>query len=163
MVSATSQSQTANAITSTQLLDSWLGNRRLTRRTFDAFPEKELFSFSIGGMRPASALAQELLAIAGPGLREIVHGNTQPFSEGIKLDSKEDLLSKWDEATEEIISLWSQLPADAFAKEYVLFGMYPGSGWSSVNYFIENEVHHRAQAYVYLRALGIEPPFFWEK
>ncbi|MGB4400232.1 MAG: DinB family protein [Daejeonella sp.] len=26
----------------------------------------------------------------------------------------------------------------------------------------DNETHHRAQAYVYLRALGIEPPAFWD-
>jgi uncharacterized damage-inducible protein DinB len=28
---------------------------------------------------------------------------------------------------------------------------------------IDNEVHHRAQGYVYLRALGLEPPHFWER
>lgn len=30
-------------------------------------------------------------------------------------------------------------------------------------YIIENETHHRGQAYVYLRALGIQPPFFWKR
>jgi uncharacterized damage-inducible protein DinB len=29
--------------------------------------------------------------------------------------------------------------------------------------FIDNEVHHRGQGYVYLRALGVEPPPFWER
>ncbi|MEJ6979249.1 DinB family protein [Pedobacter sp. P351] len=28
---------------------------------------------------------------------------------------------------------------------------------------IDNEIHHRGQAYVYLRSLGITPPFFWER
>jgi uncharacterized damage-inducible protein DinB len=28
---------------------------------------------------------------------------------------------------------------------------------------IDNEIHHRAQGYVYLRALNIEPPHFWER
>jgi uncharacterized damage-inducible protein DinB len=27
-------------------------------------------------------------------------------------------------------------------------------------YLIDNEIHHRGQGYVYLRALDIEPPFF---
>jgi uncharacterized damage-inducible protein DinB len=27
-------------------------------------------------------------------------------------------------------------------------------------YVVDNEIHHRAQGYVYLRALGIEPPLF---
>jgi uncharacterized damage-inducible protein DinB len=26
-----------------------------------------------------------------------------------------------------------------------------------------NEIHHRGQGYVYLRALGIEPPRFYER
>lgn len=29
-------------------------------------------------------------------------------------------------------------------------------------YLVDNEVHHRAQGYVYLRALGIVPPS-WER
>jgi uncharacterized damage-inducible protein DinB len=29
--------------------------------------------------------------------------------------------------------------------------------------FIDNEVHHRGQGYVYLRALGVEPSPFWER
>jgi uncharacterized damage-inducible protein DinB len=34
---------------------------------------------------------------------------------------------------------------------------------SLVMYVIDNEVHHRGQGYVYLRALGIEPPPFYER
>lgn len=30
-------------------------------------------------------------------------------------------------------------------------------------YVIDNEIHHRGQGYVYLRALGIEPPPFYER
>jgi uncharacterized damage-inducible protein DinB len=30
-------------------------------------------------------------------------------------------------------------------------------------YAIDNEIHHRGQGYVYLRALGIVPPPFWER
>jgi uncharacterized damage-inducible protein DinB len=28
---------------------------------------------------------------------------------------------------------------------------------------IDNEIHHRAQGYVYLRLLGLEPPAFFER
>jgi len=35
--------------------------------------------------------------------------------------------------------------------------------YENILYFVDNEIHHRGQAYVYLRALGIEPPFFWER
>jgi uncharacterized damage-inducible protein DinB len=30
-------------------------------------------------------------------------------------------------------------------------------------YVIDNEIHHRAQGYVYLRAMGIAPPPFYER
>jgi uncharacterized damage-inducible protein DinB len=30
-------------------------------------------------------------------------------------------------------------------------------------YWIDNEIHHRGQGYVYLRALGIEPPAFYDR
>ena len=34
------------------LLNHWLGHRNLTRRVIEKFPEKELFEFSVEGMRP---------------------------------------------------------------------------------------------------------------
>lgn len=43
------------------------------------------------------------------------------------------------------------------------FGQYPGTGYSILLYAIDNEIHHRGQGYVYLRALGIEPPGFYER
>jgi len=55
------------------------------------------------------------------------------------------------------------IPIERFHEEIVAFGMYPGSVWSTVFYFRDNEIHHRAQMYVYLRALGIEPPAFYER
>jgi uncharacterized damage-inducible protein DinB len=30
-------------------------------------------------------------------------------------------------------------------------------------YVVDNEIHHRGQGYVYLCALGVEPPPFWER
>ena len=45
---------TNDVITTEQLIDHWQGHRRITRRMIDAFPEKELFDFSIGGMRGVS-------------------------------------------------------------------------------------------------------------
>ena len=32
--------------------------------------------------------------------------------------------------------------------------------WALVMYAVDNEIHHRGQGMVYLRALGIEPPAF---
>jgi uncharacterized damage-inducible protein DinB len=44
------------------------------------------------------------------------------------------------------------------------FGMkYPGVVHDLILYVIDNEIHHRGQGYVYLRALGIEPPAFYDR
>ena len=43
------------------------------------------------------------------------------------------------------------------------FGQWEMPVYSLIQYVIDNEVHHRGQGYVYLRALGIEPPPFYER
>ena len=53
------------------LLSHWQGHRRLTRRVIDAFPDDQLFTFALGGMRPFGALAMEFLSMATPMVRGI--------------------------------------------------------------------------------------------
>ena len=154
---------TNEVISSAALLEIWQGNRRLTRRVLEAFPEKELFEFSIGGMRPFAALVKELLAIAVPGLNEVVGGSIKPLEEDLAATSKAELLALWDEATPVIDELWSKISNERFQEKIKLFGEYENSVLDTILYFLENEIHHRGQGYVYLRALGIEPPFFWER
>lgn len=158
------EKQTASVITSTELLEHWQGHRRLTRRLIEAFPEKELFEYSIGGMRPFAGMVQELLAIAVPGIRQIAGGEAEELNEHIdKANSKANILALWDKATDEINYYWSQIPEKKFHENILAFGKYEGTVWSSIFYFIDNEIHHRAQGYVFLRSLGIEPPYFWER
>ena len=52
-------------VTPDQLLAHWQGHRRLTRRMIEAFPERELFSYSIGGMRPFADLVLEMIGMGG--------------------------------------------------------------------------------------------------
>lgn len=154
----------AQVITPEDLLQHWQGHRALTRRVIELFPEKDFFEFSIGGMRSFSKLADELLAIGSPALKGIVNREIQPFTEGTeKLIFKAQYLEKWDEATAEINKYWNQLSIEDFNETFNLFGQYEFPIIQNILYFIDNEVHHRGQGYVYLRALGIEPPFFWER
>jgi uncharacterized damage-inducible protein DinB len=156
--------QTTQVITPTQLLEHWQGHRRLTRKVIEAFPENDLFNYSIGGMRPFAAMVSELLAIAVPGLQEMVSGKTATLDEHIDFgNSKTKVLELWDKATVEIDALWTQLGPDRFQEHIKLFGQYEGSIQSSIFYFVDNEMHHRGQAYVYLRSLGIEPPLFYDR
>ncbi|TXI68028.1 MAG: damage-inducible protein DinB [Cyclobacteriaceae bacterium] len=154
----------AEVITSQELFRHWMGHRQLTRRVIEAFPEKDFFSFSIGGMRTPALLVSELLAIAGPGLQQIVEGKTEELQENVDFkNSKATALALWDEADNQIKKYWSKITNERFHDRIVTFGQYEGSIWSSIFYFIDNEIHHRAQLYVYLRALGVEPPAFWDR
>lgn len=153
----------AKVLDSQQLLIHWQGHRNLTRKLIDAFPEKDLFEFSIGGMRPFSKLVLEMIAIAGPALRSIVDGTITEFDESFNPTTKAELLAKWDEETEVINEYFSQISEERFQEMFNLFGQYEFPIYQNILYFVDNEIHHRGQGYVYLRALGIEPPFFWER
>ncbi|MCP1996022.1 DinB family protein [Flavobacterium sp. HSC-61S13] len=147
-----------------ELLIHWQGHRALTRKTIEAFPEKELFEFAIGNMRPFSVMVHEILAIGVPGLQEIVSKETAEFKEHTNLyKTKDELLAQWDHDTAAINSQYALIPETDFRVEFNLFGQYKNSAVNSILYFIDNEVHHRAQAFVYLRALNMTPPFFWER
>lgn len=156
--------QVPQVISKDDLLKHWQGHRALTRRVIEAFPEKEFFEFSIGGMRTFAQLTSELLAIASPALKGIVNREVKPFEEDSeKLTTKAEYLKKWDESTEEINDYWEQLSMGDFSETFNLFGQYEFPVIQNILYFVDNEIHHRGQGYVYLRALGIQPPFFWER
>ena len=154
----------AKVLDSQQLLIHWQGHRNLTRRVIEAFPEKDLFEFSIGGMRPFAKLALELLAIGGPAIKSIVGQTIDAFNEeAFQPTTKAEILAKWDEETETINEYFSQISEERFQEMFNLFGQYEFPIYQNILYFVDNEIHHRGQGYVYLRALGIEPPFFWER
>ena len=119
-------------------------------------------------MRPFSALAMEMIGMAGPGVRGIVTGEWRkiedlPHHGKFSPENKEELLRLWDETTEEIESLWPQIPPCRLQDIELVFGMYESPIYAALLYWIDNEIHHRGQGYVYLRSLGIEPPPFWER
>ncbi len=146
------------------LLEQWQGHRRLTRRVIEAFPEEEFFTYTLGGMRPFADMVMELLGIAGPGIQEIESGKTAELKENYDhKNSKDFLLALWDETTETINNSWEKIPVERFREFSAAFGQYEGTNISHILYYIENEIHHRGQAYVYLRTLGIEPPLFFDR
>ncbi|HLG57381.1 MAG TPA: DinB family protein [Vicinamibacterales bacterium] len=69
----------------------------------------------------------------------------------------------WDEATPQLDALWKTIPAETFAETMTAFGQYTAPLYDLILYVIDNEIHHRGQGYVYLRALGIEPPPFHDR
>jgi uncharacterized damage-inducible protein DinB len=151
------------------MLAHWQGHRRLTRRVIEAFPEDKLFSYSLGGMRPFSELVLEMMDMAAPGMNGFVTGEWLPLDEmeHVKGEkgpaTKAAMLQRWDEITAVIDRLWQEIPAGRFTEIDVAFGQYENPNYSTLLYFIDNEIHHRGQAYVYLRTLGIEPPAFYNR
>ena len=149
-------------ITPDALLAHWQGHRRLTRRVIDAFPDDKLFTFSVGGMRPFGALVMEMLTMAVPMVQGAVSGEWSTSSSRDPRP-KAELLRLWDESTAQLNSLWPQIPPQRFLETLTAFGQYKDVLHNLILYVIENEVHHRGQGYVYLRALSIEPPPFYDR
>ncbi len=149
-------------ITSDALLRHWQGHRALTRRVIERFPEDQLFTFSVGSMRPFGALAMEMIAMGAPMIRGVL---TDQWEQVGTRDarSRQDVLRLWDDATAQIDDLWPRIPAERFGEKMTAFGQYPGLVHDLILYVIDNEIHHRGQGYVYLRALGTEPPPFYER
>jgi uncharacterized damage-inducible protein DinB len=158
----TSGSSAAPIMTSQQFLEHWQGHRTLTRRVIDAFPEDELFNYSVGKMRPFSALAMEFIGMAVPTLNGAITGDWSQSSEA-KATTKAELLRLWDDTTAKIDALWPTIPAARFQEVDTAFGQWTMPIYDLLLYIRDNEIHHRGQGYVYLRALGIEPPPFWER
>jgi uncharacterized damage-inducible protein DinB len=150
-------------ITPEALLKHWQGHRGLTRRMIDVFPEKDLFNFTIGGMRPFSELVLEFIGMAAPTLEGVVNRNWAMDDKSAKPTTKAELLKRWDATTDDINRLWEQIPESRFQETDTAFGQWTMPVHDLLLYIIDNEVHHRGQGYVYLRALGIEPPPFYDR
>jgi uncharacterized damage-inducible protein DinB len=120
-------------------------------------------------MRTFSELSSELIGLAAGGIRGIATGEWKIpdelnyRGESNPPKSKAELLTQWDTVTADMDLRWPKIKPERFYEKDVAFGMYEGEIWSRIFYFIDNEVHHRGQGYVYLRSLGIEPPYFWER
>lgn len=153
----------APVITPAQMLEQWQGHRRLSRKTIEAFPEDKLFSHTIGGMRPFAEMAMEMINIAIPGIEGLVTGKWESFGTETPPKTKKELLALWDETTEHINKLWPLLATERLQVVEKAFNVFDGPNYWTLLYFIDNEIHHRGQGYVYLRSLGIEPPHFWER
>jgi uncharacterized damage-inducible protein DinB len=143
-------------------LAHWQGHRRLTRRVIAAFPADEFESLRIGGMRPFSALAAEMLGMAVPTAHGVLTGDWEHYSPN-KLTQQADILAAWDDDTAALDRIVPQIPLARFAETMTAFGQWTMPAYDLLLYVVDNEIHHRAQGYVYLRALGIEPPPFYDR
>ena len=148
-------------LTPSALLSNFKDARALTRNVIEAFPEKDLFEFSIANLRPFSQMVEEFLMITNYIFTETLHEKYTPFyTEGQFPTTKTEVLALWDRATEILDREWQKV--GDYTQSLTIYQMtFTFAQW--ILYAIENESHHRGQGYTYLRALGIEPPFFWAR
>lgn len=151
-------------ISKDHLLEHWQGHRRLTRRTIEAFPEDALFSFKVEGMRTFGEMMLEVVNVLEPNLRGFLTGEWR-WQDRYAATGKQSLLAAWEDADRTLQAMWARIPvARLLAVEPGHFyGGPPEANLNRVLYFIDNEIHHRAQGYVYLRLLGLAPPAFYER
>ena len=143
-----------------QLLQHWQGHRNLTRRVIEAFPDDASFTtFSVGGMRPFAELVKEFCIMVSPTIEGLTTGNW-PWITDPAPASRQEALERWDAITEELAQGWPSVTAEQLQATHKAFGQWVMPGYGLVMYVIDNEIHHRGQGYVYLRALGVEPPAF---
>ena len=151
------------ALSTDELLAHWQGHRGLTRRVIEAFPDDQLFVYRVAPMRTFGELVHEMLHMTVPIAVGAATGEWRGYGAGELPRDKAGLLRLWDRDTAKLNDLWARVTPDRLHEDEVAFGQYPGKIISHVLYAIDNEIHHRAQGYVYLRALGVEPPPFWER
>ncbi|NIP97072.1 MAG: damage-inducible protein DinB, partial [Gemmatimonadetes bacterium] len=70
------------------------------------FPDDQLFTHALGGMRTFGEMAKELLAMAAPMAQGLATGDWEEY-ELPGTDSKEEILRLWDESTSEIDEFWA--------------------------------------------------------
>ena len=153
------------AVTAPLLLQHWLGHRRLTRRTIVAFPDAALFEHHAPGMRSFGAMVHEVNTYLPPLLKGAADG-AWDWPRGYAEDAptqKSDLLGAFDAATEDLKRDLPRITTERFLAVDQPIGSRQEPVVFTLLYFLDNEVHHRAQGFVYLRELGIEPPAFYQR
>ena len=155
----------ATALSGPLLLQHWLGHRRLTRRTIVAFPETQLFEHHAPGMRSFGAIVHEINTYMPPLLKGAADGVWDWPSEYASTtpQRKADLLAAFDAATADLQRDLPRISSERFLAVDQPIGSRQEPVVFTLLYFLDNEVHHRGQGFVYLRELGIQPPAFYQR
>ncbi len=150
-------------LTPEALLEHWQGHRRLTLRTVEAFPEAKLFDYTVVPMRSFGKMMVEILEIEVNFLHSVLSGDWVWQPKYKSVFNKEALLTVFKETAQTTRAVWTQLTPERIEAVEIDAGGAEKPNRERLLYMIDNEIHHRAQGYVYLRLLGIEPPAFYER
>ncbi|MDO7487375.1 DinB family protein [Peribacillus frigoritolerans] len=92
------------------LLNILEGNRRLTLRVVEAFPEEELFHYTPAGkLRPFAEMVKEVMNIETGYMRGIALGIWEFPDSFSVISTKEDLVSACEAVRDETRKLWEEM------------------------------------------------------
>ena len=136
----------------------------VTLRAIEAIPEDKLDSHPIANMRTPKELAVHAFAYmrcipGGIGKGKLTAEDcTEPAD---KIKSKKELLAWCKESFEIATTDFEKLTEEQLGAMVETHFGKPFPGWMLVSIVYDEHLHHNGQLYVFSRALGIEPPFFW--
>lgn len=133
-------------------------------RAIEAIPADKIDSHPIANMRSPKELALHSFAYMRCVPSGIIKGSftTEDCAEPVDSITTRDELVKWCKESWEIAEKGLSQATDAQLGAMVEtpFGK-PFPGWMLATIVYDEHLHHRGQLFVYLRAMGIEPPFIW--
>lgn len=148
-------------LTPERLWNHWEGHRRLTLRALEAYPEDKLFSHSSGNMRSFGDLMDEIINVEDSVIGGLISGEWKWEPKYKNMKSKAELKAAFQEVRERTKQAFPKISVEKYhIVEKDAWGM-EAPNLERLFYIIDNEIHHRAQGYVYLRQLGVEPPAFY--
>lgn len=162
----------ASLVSKDRFLEIWEANRRLTLKTIEAFPDDQLLGYTpVEPLRSFGAMLLEVAYLELDYMRGIAtgewryEGGEEAFARRPGAPSRAKLLGVLEEVRAQTRAWWPAIPEDRLltTEPDPFFGGPPDMLIQRLEYAVENEIHHRAQGYVYLRLLGIEPPAFYDR
>lgn len=142
----------------------WEENRRLTLKVAKAFSDDQLQNATpVPGMRPFAEMLAEIVGFEHFLIHGLAEGDWEWLSK--PADSAE-LYNRLTETRAYTRQVWPTISEEQWLTAHPAPPGFGGSDAPPLEWLqgaLENEVHHRAQAYTYLRHLGVEPPDFWDR
>jgi uncharacterized damage-inducible protein DinB len=140
----------------------FFAHRGLTLRTLEAFPEEHLSTHKVGTMRSFRELLEEMYQIEVYTMHGLLTKEWVWPQIAVPFGSKEEIKAAFAALNLKTKSEVPQISPERIQNSEKCLWMDGPNTWRLM-YLVDNEIHHRAQGYVYLRQLGIEPPLFHER
>lgn len=150
-----------------EFLRAWEGNRRLTLRVARAFPEGKLMTYApTEPLRPFGAMLDEIARMEQAYVRGLAEDEwSWDPNDPPRATNAAGAIAFLEEVRAYTLQVWERISTDTLLtvrNDPFFFGS-SRRPYDWLFYCLENEIHHRGQAYIYLRHLGVQPPPFWER